>query len=643
MKYGASLLFFFTFSLSCFLWPEELTTAQKNNMGKAVKQLEQAEKATNIGTLEAKLKLAKPYLDLLENVAQHEEVQKVMARYAAQERRLKYEKEAGQLKPALGKAQAQLKRYPDSKKLPGYEKKNIESYLKQIQASMPILREAPEGQYADLLKQAEATEKGLMNLLEPAADTKTTPADTKTAPADTKTTTDGPPKLSPLVQGRLNKINTALTNIEQLLEEAEKKLQSGSAPPNMERVRPKLQGLLVDLDAFRRQIEITKVDENHPTVAAILKRMEEIKQRITTLGDAMEKLATKAAQEEAAGKELKKAQAQTWIDKLKVYAGLGGEKVEKDLDPYSRPVSREDAPEKIQSSLKLKLQQYQEAQALFAEYQQVQFAQGKTSELEQYEERLATLLKDFKTNYLKYLDEPYQEESQKLEQHLTHLKKNFQEAEKDPKKQPYVYPVRELVEHRHALQFLKTMAATVKEVAPELHANFSTQVDSLSPSLQELEAANLENLKIRASRTLMEADRYQGNDSEALKKKAQELLYEHYEKCAYKPHQPKVLKIHLFYKDWDYREQWVDGKYRTWREMKVLIAVRPEGEPLWIWGGTAGGYDTKNSGEYQGVRLEGDYVYLSCIYLEQDKIGGEWRSTKGNYIWTDPMASVNVK
>ena len=185
-----SFLLLLLFSLASFLGAQELTKEQKNYLKKASDQVEQAEKATSTTTLEMKLKSAKSQLDHLKSVASHSDVQKIVARYDAQEKRLQYEKEAVQLKSALGKAQSLLKRFPDPRKLPGYEKKNVEKYLKQLQESMAILRNEPEGQYANMLKQAEEAENGLKNMLEPAQET-------------------GPAPLSSLVQNRLDQIGRA--------------------------------------------------------------------------------------------------------------------------------------------------------------------------------------------------------------------------------------------------------------------------------------------------------------------------------------------------------------------------------------------------------------------------------------------------
>jgi len=173
----------------------------------------------------------------------------------------------------------------------------------------------------------------------------------------------------------------------------------------------------------------------------------------------------------------------------------------------------------------------------------------------------------------------------------------------DVSKKPNLVMERDLAPLREALQRYANMAGSDAAKLATLH-----------DTMTKIEQQDQANRGVRAERTYMEPDQYEGDDADGLRRKASEIVKE--------KAQAQVLRATLPAEDWKQESvvEWTDTthsalRYRNTRLMTAHVAAK--------------GADGK--------------VYLHAVHLASDRQSdGSWGSLYGHIMWSDWMAEKNV-
>jgi hypothetical protein len=174
----------------------------------------------------------------------------------------------------------------------------------------------------------------------------------------------------------------------------------------------------------------------------------------------------------------------------------------------------------------------------------------------------------------------------------------------DLSKKPNLVMERDLVPLREALQQFAAMAGAD-----------AGKLATLRETMGKIEQQDQANRALRAERTYMEPDQYEGDDADSLRRKAGEIVKE-------KVAQAQVLRTTLPAEDWKQESvvEWTDTtrtalRYRNTRLMTAHVAAK--------------GADGK--------------VYLHAVHLASDRQSdGSWGLLYGHIMWSDWMAEKNV-
>ncbi len=174
----------------------------------------------------------------------------------------------------------------------------------------------------------------------------------------------------------------------------------------------------------------------------------------------------------------------------------------------------------------------------------------------------------------------------------------------DVTKKPNLVMERDLVPLREALQRYATMAGAD-----------AAKLATLRETMTKIEQQDQANRAVRAERTYIDPDLYEGDDADDLRRKAGQIVKD-------KVAQAQVLRTTLPAEDWKQESvvEWTDTthtalRYRNTRFMTAHVAAK--------------GADGK--------------VYLHAVYLASDRQSdGSWGSLYGHIMWSDWMAEKNV-
>jgi len=244
-----------------------------------------------------------------------------------------------------------------------------------------------------------------------------------------------------------------------------------------------------------------------------------------------------------------------------------------------------------------------EAQVLWQDYQKATFPDGKSPELlaleEQMQQRLAEMPEALRQSRALVSADMDKEFSRVL---------NYVTADTgwkdDPGKMPNIVMERDLVPLREALKRLAGMAGADQN-----------KLATLQETMSKIEQQDQANRAVRADRTYMEPDQYEGDDADSLRRKADGIVKD-------KIPQAQILRTTLPAEDWKQESvvEWTDTthtalRYRNTRLMTAHVAAK--------------GADGK--------------VYLHSVYLAADRqTDGSWGSLYGHIMWSDWMAEKNV-
>lgn len=282
-----------------------------------------------------------------------------------------------------------------------------------------------------------------------------------------------------------------------------------------------------------------------------------------------------------------------WVDRLRGYAevGAGSPKY-----LVVGTVVNEDEIAKRSALL-------DEAQAAWQEYQKVEFPQGKSRELlaleEQMQQRLAEMPESLRQSRALVSADLDKEFERVL---------NYVTADtgwrNDSAKMPNLVMERDVTPLREALQRYQGMPGADA-------AKLASLKDTLAKIVQQDQA----NRAVRAERTFMKPDQYEGDDADALRRKVEAVVRE-------KDAGATILRATLPDPAWEEESvvEWTDTtrsslRYRTTRFMTAHAAAK--------------GADGK--------------VHLHAVHLAADRQSdGSWGSLYGHVMWSDWMAEKNV-
>lgn len=174
----------------------------------------------------------------------------------------------------------------------------------------------------------------------------------------------------------------------------------------------------------------------------------------------------------------------------------------------------------------------------------------------------------------------------------------------DITKKPNVVMERDLTPLREALQRFANMAGAD-----------AAKLVVLRETMGKIEQQDQANRVVRAERTYLEPDQYEGEDADDLRRKAGQIVKD-------KIAQAEILRATLPAEDWQQESvvEWTDTthtvlRYRNTRSMTAHVAAK--------------GADSK--------------VFLHAVHLASDRqTDGSWGSLYGHIMWSDWMAEKNV-
>jgi len=245
----------------------------------------------------------------------------------------------------------------------------------------------------------------------------------------------------------------------------------------------------------------------------------------------------------------------------------------------------------------------EEAKAVWADYQKAQFPNGKSPELLSLEERMQQCLAGMPESLRQsraLVSADIDKEFTRVLNYLT-MDTGWQA---DPTRMPNLVMERDVAPLREALTRYAGIAGAD-----------AAKLATIRDTLAKIEKQDQTNRAIRAERTYLKPDQYEGDDADALRRKVEAIVKE--------KSQGKVLRTTLPDETWKEESvvEWTDTthtalRYRNTRSMTAHAAAK--------------GSDGK--------------VYLHAVHLAADRQSdGSWGPLYGHIMWSDWMAEKNVE
>ena len=329
----------------------------------------------------------------------------------------------------------------------------------------------------------------------------------------------------------------------------------------------------------------------HPDVVAAKARMDAYYDKIS----AYEKTGSEEKAKKNQLKAVKEAGSNEWIEKLKPYVLLRGQKgyvPEKEF-----VASYTEDPKEMDQRMKL----YVDASNLFGEYQRAQFPNGKTDELLELEKKLTYKLKTYKAELKMAADRYFEKAAADIKRGKSNLDKN-KERTKDGNTKPTLL---------HAL----VLSGIARDIA---WAENLMPGDSRIPELQkEFKALQKEQRRWRekmVESTVMIPHKFNGKESDALKKMAENIVKKKFSDA-------KILRVNVISSDW--KEE---------RALEFTDTSR-----------TAIRYRITRSVSGQVAAKHGDDCFLYTTYMAKNRQSdGSWGQYYGHIMFTDRLLEKNV-
>jgi hypothetical protein len=283
----------------------------------------------------------------------------------------------------------------------------------------------------------------------------------------------------------------------------------------------------------------------------------------------------------------------TWVDALRAYVDVGAG------SPKYLIVGSTASEDEIGTRSAL----LEEAKTLWQGYQKAEFPHGKSVELLALEKELQQRLTEMPESLRQSRTLVSADIDKEFERVLNYLLADTG-WQTDSSKMPNLVMERDVAPLREAVQRYAGMAGAD-----------AAKLASLRGILGKIEQQDQANRAVRAERTYLKPDQYEGEDSDGLRRKAEAIVKE-------KSAQAQVLRTTLPAEDWKEESvvEWTDTthtalRYRTTRFMTAHVAAKAA--------------DGK--------------VYLHAVHMAADRQSdGSWGPLYGHILWSDWMAEKNV-
>lgn len=336
-----------------------------------------------------------------------------------------------------------------------------------------------------------------------------------------------------------------------------------------------------------------KFDHEHPDVKARQAKIAEFQANIEEFKANIAARQTQAAEADAQ----QKAQSDEWLQKITPYIthGAPGTYAE---DKYLVGAGTANVDELV-----ARKKVYGNARAFFDEYQQVEFPNGKTIDLEMAEEELARALKGFEEGYRESVDRFAAEAVEQLEyteQWLTQQEAKAKEAGDDRPLLLSTFMLQQIQRPLFALD-----ASTNGE---------DSRLQGFNDRLAAIEERGTNLRRLGIERTVMFPDAFAGQGIEELKTNAAEFLHNEYADA-------NVLRTTIISKDWteDRRWEYTDTtksavRYRITRSVTAQIAGK----------------------------IDSDVALYTLDISQDQQSDGAWGALYGHVMFVDPMLEEHV-
>ncbi len=333
-----------------------------------------------------------------------------------------------------------------------------------------------------------------------------------------------------------------------------------------------------------------QIPPDHPEVQAR-------QARIAGLESQTQQLKADAASREAAAAQQEaqcQAQSDEWLAQLRPYL-VGPGHSGYDEATYLIPSGTEEVEE-----LQRRKTIYEQAAALFAEYQAAAFPHGKTDALEQAEKELAYALENFGQGYQTSLEGFYAQAREKVEQALRWL--DQEEAKEDGERPPALLPA-------HLAQEVQSAIARAAAATPQ-----EAQLAELEGQWADIQGRADRLRQLRQEHTRMTPDQFQGEELGEIKAKAAEFLHKEHPAA-------QALRTTVISPGWK-EEKVLEHTDTTRTEIRYRVT-------------------RSVTAQIAGQREED--VLLYTLHVAQDRsTDGDWGAYYGHVMFTDPMLKENL-
>ncbi len=260
---------------------------------------------------------------------------------------------------------------------------------------------------------------------------------------------------------------------------------------------------------------------NHPDVEAVQERITKVSEELDAL---TRQVQTETEQAEKEKKETEKL-SQEYVEKIRPYL-LGGGVREKQLN-----LSQMSGKAVLLHQKELIKETKQISQSL-----ELNNLPGtKTLEMEEAEKKLIQMIKDGEEAYNLSITKIIEEALTPIEQKLNTFAKDNEWYQDQTLRPDWLY--------QREKDSIANKMKQIYELVPDIISKSNPDLQNLENKLRQLEKENQERLDIIPKRTFMVPEKYQGENTEALKTKAGELVKE-------KEPIAEILKVHLIRSDW---------------------------------------------------------------------------------------------
>lgn len=335
----------------------------------------------------------------------------------------------------------------------------------------------------------------------------------------------------------------------------------------------------------------TQFDKAHPEFSAVKNRFDNITGATAQQAVAEQKAVADARSSEAA----KEKQSAEWIPRFQAYLSYAGQEGhDPDKVVFVPGTSETDKFAEAQ-------RRYAAFKDFYATYKQTDFPNGKTWKLENLaDEEAPARLSFFEERFADRLSAVAGDAEKQIREAMAQLQRDNGWKSDKSVKPPIIDS-----------KWMATIRESVERAVSGLGGN--TKAAGIQQALAELEQADGKNRQLRAERTFLSADVYDGSDAGKLKDKIQSIVEKE------RPGS-KVYRVSIYKEDWKEEtvEEWTDStrtkwRVRTTRQINAQVAAKDR------------------SG-----------VFMHTIHLAKDKQSGGWGGLYGHIMFSEPMSEDNI-